>query len=172
MDATQKITPPDSHKADEEAVRALYQDLLLAWNERNAAKMADLFSPDGNVTGFDGSQMNGQAEIAAEVGRVFAGHQTGAYVSIVREVRLLAPGVALLRAVTGVVPAGKTDIDPAVNAIQSLVAVKIQGLWEIELYQNTPAQFHGRPDLAQSLTAELRAALKGKRPRKKHDRAP
>jgi hypothetical protein len=27
------------------------------------------------------------------------------------------------------------------------------------LFQNTPAQFHGRPDLAEQLTAELRQLL-------------
>lgn len=27
------------------------------------------------------------------------------------------------------------------------------------LFQNTPAQFHGRPELAESLTAELRELL-------------
>lgn len=29
------------------------------------------------------------------------------------------------------------------------------------LFQNTPAQFHGRPELAQQLTAELQQLLKG-----------
>jgi hypothetical protein len=56
-------------------------------------------------------------------------------------------------------PPGKSDINPAVNTIQSLVAVKQAGQWRIALYQNTPAQFHGRPELSQALTEELRQLL-------------
>ena len=51
--------------------------------------------------------------------QIFADHPTATYVAIVREVRLLGPGVGLLRSVAGMVPRGKSDINPAVNAIQS-----------------------------------------------------
>ena len=78
---------------------------------------------------------------------------------IVREVRFLAPGVAVLRAVAGLAPRGQQDMNPQTNAIQSLLAERSGGTWRIVLYQNTPAQFHGRPELAQALTEELRGAL-------------
>ncbi len=55
----------------------------------------------------------------------------------------------------GMTPPGKKEINPAVNAIHSLVAVKQDHAWQIALFQNTPAQFHGRPELAQALTEEL-----------------
>ncbi len=112
-----------------------------------------------NVVGFDGSLMNGRAEIESELSRIFADHQTAAYVGIIREVRFLSQAVALLRAVAGMVPPGQSDINPAVNTIQSLVAVKREGGWRIALYQNTPAQFHGRPELSEHLTEELRKLL-------------
>ncbi len=54
---------------------------------------------------------------------------------------------------------GQSDLNPAVNAIQTLVVVKHAGQWQIALLQNTPAQFHGRPDLAEALTEELRQLL-------------
>ena len=91
--------------------------------------------------------------------QIFADHPTAAYVGKVREVRFLAPEVALLRAVAGMVPPGRSDLNPAVNTVQSLVAAKQDGRWRIALYQNTPAQFHGRPDLAEELTEELRQLL-------------
>ena len=103
--------------------------------------------------------MNGPAEIDRELGRIFTDHVTARYVGIVREVRFLAPDVAVLRAVAGLVPRGQTDINPQTNAIQSLLAQRSVGGWRIVLYQNTPAQFHGRPELAQALTEELRGAL-------------
>jgi uncharacterized protein (TIGR02246 family) len=138
---------------------ALYQQLLGAWNKRDAAQFAALFAEDGNIVGFDGSQVNGRAEIEAHLRQIFADHQTAAYVGKVREVRLLAAEVAILRAVAGMVPPGQSGLNPAVNTIQSLVAVKRAGQWRVALYQNTPAQFHGRPDLAQQLTEELRQLL-------------
>jgi len=118
--------------------------------------MADLFAENGNVVGFDGSQMDGPRQIESVLGQIFADHPTATYVAIVRDVRLLVPGVALLRAVAGMVPRGKSDINPAVNAIQSLIATKKQGRWRIALFQNTPAAFHGRPELSEQLTEELR----------------
>ena len=146
-------------ESDEQAVRALYAESLDSWNRRDAAAMAALYDEQANVTGFDGSQMNGPAEIESEIGAVFRDHQTAAYVGKVREVRFLAPDVALLRAVVGMVPPGGTDINPAANAIQSLVAIRQAGQWRIALFQNTPAQFHGRPQLAEVLTEELRELL-------------
>ncbi len=144
---------------DEKAVRGLYKELLEAWNRRSGAAFAALFEDVSNVVGFDGSMMNGQSEIKTELSRIFADHVTAAYVGIVREVRFLSPEVAVLRAVAGMVPPGQTDINPAVNTIQSLAVVKREGRWRISLYQNTPAQFHGRPDLVQNLTEELRKHL-------------
>ncbi len=144
---------------DESAIRALYHRLLDAWNQRDAHAYAALIAEDGNLVGFDGSQINGRADIEAEIGRIFADHQTAAYVGKIRKVRYLAEDVALLRAVVGMIPPGQHDLNPAVNAIQSLVAAKRDGEWQIALFQNTPAQLHGRPDLVQQLTDELRQLL-------------
>src|SRR5579871_4848224 len=137
-------------------VRRLYQQLLDSWNSRNADAFASSFAEDGHVIGFDGSQMAGQDEIASTLRQIFADHPTGTYVCKVREVRLLSPGVALLRAVVGIMPHGQSDINPTLNAHQTLVATKQDDQWRIALFQNTPAQFHGRPDLVQQLTEELR----------------
>ena len=147
-----------SYSLDED-IKSLYQRLLDCWNQRSAEGYADLSSEDGNVVGFDGSQMNGRREIASELGRIFADHQTATYVAKVREVRFLTSEVAVLRAVVGMVPPGQNDINPAVNAVQTLVAVRDEGGWRIAVFHNTPAAFHGRPELAEELTEELRELL-------------
>ena len=149
----------DSGSTDETRVRSLYQELLEQWNKRSGREMADLFAEDGNLIGFDGSQINGRPEIGSVLGQIFADHPTAAYVAIVREVRFLSPSVAVLRAVAGMLPPGQSDINPAVNAVQTLVAVRSDGQWRIALFQNTPAQFHGRPELSEALTKELRQLL-------------
>ncbi len=125
--------------------------------------MSSLFTGDGSMVGFDGSQINGKAQIASELGQIFSHHKTAAFVGIVKEVRQLRDDAALLRAVAGMVPPGKDDISPATNAIQSMVAVKDGSTWRIALFHNTPAQFHGRPELTEKLNAELRQKLKTQR---------
>ena len=133
----------------------LYRRIIDAWNAGDADAFAAAFLDDGEVVGFDGSQLAGRAAIAAELGRIFADHPTGRYVAKVRSVRSLAPDVALLRAVAGMVPAGQSDLKPELNAVQALLAIRRDAEWRAVLFQNTPAQFHGRPDLVEALTAEL-----------------
>lgn len=144
------------------ATRDLYARLLEKWDKRDARDFALLFASDGNLVGFDGSQVNGQLELGGHLTEVFTHHQTPRYVSIVREVRLLANDVTLLRAITGLIPPEKDDIDPALNAVQSMIAVQKGGSWKVALFQNTPAALHQRPDLAKQLTEELRGKIRDK----------
>jgi uncharacterized protein (TIGR02246 family) len=141
-------------------IEKLYRELLDFWNRQDAKGMASLFAMDGSIVGFDGSQMNGKMQMESEIGQIFAHHRTDSYVGKIREIRLLRKDVALLRAVAGMVQKGEKEINPAVNTIQSLVAVKDNGMWLISLFQNTPAQFHGRPELAEALTGELQQEVK------------
>lgn len=142
-----------------ESVEELYRHLLAAWNADDAEAFAEPFAEHGTVVGFDGSEMAGRGAIAAELGRVFASHATGSYVGIIRSVRPIGDDAFLLRAVSGVVPAGAEDVDPGLNAVQSLVASWHEGRWEIDLYHNTPAAWHGRPEDQAALTEELRGRL-------------
>ena len=145
--------------ADRET-RDLYRQLLETWNKRNARDFALLFAPNGNIVGFDGTQVFGQLDVGAHLSEVFSHHQTARYVSIVREVRSLTEGATILSAVAGMVPPGKDDINPELNSVQTMVAVRRSGALRIALFQNTPAALHGRPDDAKMLTEELRAALR------------
>jgi uncharacterized protein (TIGR02246 family) len=147
----------------DEAVRATYSAILAGWNEQDASAFAAPFADDGEVIGFDGSRVVARAQIEAEMASIFADHATGRYVGIARSVRQLGPDVALLHAVSGVVPAGADAINPDLNAIQSLVAQRLADGWRVTLYQNTPAALHGRPELAHTLTAELTTELHAQR---------
>ena len=160
------MSPSDSTGADAvSGTRDLYERLTEAWNKRNARDYALLFASNGSIVGFDGSQVNGQTEIGGHVSEIFSHHQTASYVTIVRDVRTIASDVALLRANVGMVPPGKDDINPEMNAIQSMVAARKGGKWEIALFQNTPAAYHERPDLSKKLIDELRVVLRKKPPR-------
>ncbi len=133
-----------------------YEQLIAGWNEHDADRFAASFADDGAMIGFDGSELAGRDAIREEIGRIFDDHETAAYVAKVRGVRNLSPNVAVLRAVVGMVPPSNSDIAPDRNAHQTVVASRDGGDWRIVLFQNTPAQFHGRPELVEELTDELR----------------
>jgi uncharacterized protein (TIGR02246 family) len=118
-----------------------------------------LFAEDSDVIGFDGSELKGREEIASAHRKMFEDNSTGAFVAKVTNVRFLDPGVAVLRAAVGIVMPGQSDLDPNRTSDQRLVAVKRDGHWRAVALQNTPAQFHGRPEEARALTEELRRLL-------------
>jgi uncharacterized protein (TIGR02246 family) len=111
------------------------------------------------MIGFDGSQAAG-TEVAGHLEPIFAHHPTAAYVTKIREVRELGDGNAvLLRASVGMLPPGETQLNSKVNALHTLVAENDDGQWRIVLFQNTAAQYFGRPELTEQHTAELQALL-------------
>jgi uncharacterized protein (TIGR02246 family) len=146
-----------------DAVIGLYTNLLEAWNRRDAQAFAAQFTESGSTVGFDGSQLDGRAAIAGELGRIFADHIPATYVGKVIEVRPLGSSAVLLRAVAGMKPPKEAELKPERNAVQSLVAVADGGVPKIALYQNTPARFDGRPQLAERLTSDLTAVLRSGR---------
>jgi uncharacterized protein (TIGR02246 family) len=145
---------------DQKAVEALYRNLLDAWNRRDAAGMAALYAPGGGQVGFDGSTANSPGEIEAHLTPIFRDHPTARFVAKVREFRRIGSDAALLRAVAGMVPPDENAINPKTNTIQTLVASRqADGRWLVEMFQNTPAAFHGRPEEARKLTEELQALI-------------
>lgn len=144
----------------EKDIEKLYLQLIEDWNKRNAEGMASLFAADGEMIGFDGSLVTGKDEIYSHLDPIFNNHPTAAFVTKIKNVRFLGSETAILRAIVGMVPPGKTDINPNVNAHQTLTAIRTDGYWQIILFQNTPAQFHGRPELVEAMSEELRQVLK------------
>jgi len=65
--------------SEQAAIAALYEQLLNCWNQRDAKAFAALFDNDALCIGFDGSSMNGCAEIEATLGHIFTDHVTATY---------------------------------------------------------------------------------------------
>ena len=78
----------------------------------------------------------------------------------IRNVRFLTPDVAIMHAVGGTIMDGQTDIEPERNSVHTLVAMKgNDGKWRLAAFQNTRAQYIGRPDMSNELTEELRKEM-------------
>ena len=139
-------------------VEDLYTQLIAAWNARDAEGFASLFMLDGEAVGFDGSELTGQAAIRAEISRIFADHTPNPYIAKIHSVTTVTTDVAIVRAIAGMVPQGKSELEPKLHAIQRLTAVSRRpGEWSIALFHTTPAQLHGRPEALAAITAELEA---------------
>ncbi len=136
------------------AARVLYGRLLEAWNRRDAEAFASLFVPEGLLVGYDGSQVAGR-DVRTHLEPIFASHATAAYVAKVAGIRPIGEDVVLLSARVGMVPPGRAQLNPAVNAVQTLVVRREGTSWKIILFQNTPAGYHGRPDLAEEHTMDV-----------------
>jgi uncharacterized protein (TIGR02246 family) len=152
-DAMTDIT--ESHE-----IATRYRGLLEAWNARDAKAFAGCFSETALVVGYDGSQMRGRGEIESTLGKIFSDHPTASYVAKIRSIRGLGPDVVMLHAVVGMVPPGQSDLNPERNAVQLLIGQRGPAGWQLASLQNTPAAFHGRPELGAQLTEELRAVLR------------
>jgi uncharacterized protein (TIGR02246 family) len=146
--------------APDHPIRRIYEHILIAWNQQDAAAMAARFEEDGNLVGFDGSQADSRAAIEEHLRPIFADHPTAAYVARLREIRMLGRDVGLLRAVAGMISPYSDDINPALNTIHTLVAVKHAKGWRAALFQSTPAAWHGRPQDSAELTEELRDVMR------------
>src|SRR3712207_4436739 len=77
-------------------IRALYAQFLDGWNRRSGAAVAAAFADDGDIIGYDGTHHHGRLAIDADFRQIFGTHPTAAYVAVVRSVRPVAPGVAVL----------------------------------------------------------------------------
>lgn len=157
--SSKPIPAHDPQRLAETEVRALYRQIINAWNRRSSHAIADLFDADGVVIQCDGLELKGRAEIMFGHAQLFGEHHTGAFVGKVRSVIFPDADVAVLRASAGMVMPGETDFDSRLNAVQTLVAARHDGRWQVVLFQNTPAQFKDRPGEAAALADELRRQL-------------
>ena len=141
-------------------IRALYAQFLDGWNRRSGAAVAAAFADDGDIIGYDGTHHHGRLAIAADFRQIFASHQTATYIAVIRSVRPVAPGVAVLLAHAGMIPPGSSDIDPRFHTVHTVIAVdEGAGRWRISLLQATPAAWDQHPEAREILTQELRGLL-------------
>jgi uncharacterized protein (TIGR02246 family) len=158
--SSQTSQAPSSNPADEVAIRALLQQLMDGWNQSRGDAFAAPFAEDADFVAFDGLYFKGRQEIASSHQMLFDQFLKGTRLAgKVRSVRFLTPEVAVVHAVGRTVMPGQSDIELERNSVQTYVATNQGGKWRIAAFQNSRAQYMGRPELAQDLTEELRQLL-------------
>jgi uncharacterized protein (TIGR02246 family) len=144
---------------DEEEVHELYSRLIQAWNQQDGPGFSGQFAKSAVVIGLDGTQLIGQKAIESSIRNIFHDHSTATYITKVREIRNISKDVVLLRSIVGMISPGEYDINPSMNAVQTLLASKGVDGWHIVLFQNTPARYDGRPEAKEELNKELRELI-------------
>jgi uncharacterized protein (TIGR02246 family) len=97
--------PPQTSKQstdDEAAIRSLY--------------FCSAFAEDGDLVGFDGTHLKGRQQIASFHQQLLDTYVKGSrLVGKIRNVRFLAPDVAIMHVVGGTIMKGQHDIEPERN---------------------------------------------------------
>jgi uncharacterized protein (TIGR02246 family) len=145
--------------SEDAEITELHAAIFEAWNRRDAAGLAGVFLEDGLMIGFDGSTLSGRAEIERHLTEIFRQHETPPMVRKIRSARFPAPEMAVLHLVAGIVMPLVGDINPNLNLVQVMTAVKRDGGWRVAVLQSTPAALHMDPTGRAALAAELRTVL-------------
>jgi uncharacterized protein (TIGR02246 family) len=125
--------------SDEAAVREVYQRFMEAWNRGSGAGLAEVFTEDGDLVGFDGTHLQGPQEIGPFHQQLFDKWLKGSRLLVqVTGVRFLSPDVALMHAVGRTVMRGEQAPTPERDSIQTLVVTRQEGGdWRLAAFQNT-----------------------------------
>jgi uncharacterized protein (TIGR02246 family) len=160
MNSSKSEKTLDLKSDDEAAIRKLYQQMIYGWNAGRGDAFAAPYTDDSDFIGFDGTYMKGRQEVASFHQMLFDKFLRGSrIIGKIRSIRFVTMDVAIMIAVGGTVMAGQSDIETERNSIHTIVAVKCDSNWYFTAFQNSRAQYIGRPEASQALTEELRQEL-------------
>lgn len=138
MNDPTKNPDPASAEASEAAVRALVEEIGDAWGRGDADAYARLFAEDADYVVFDGTHLKGRAAIAASHRPLFEKFMKGSRLAWLGvDVRFPAPDVALIHGKGAILMAGQEAPAKRRVSVQTLVAARRGGAWELVAFQNT-----------------------------------
>src|SRR5689334_10110180 len=122
----------EPQSGDAEEIRALYLAAMRGWNAGSGEAFAEPFTEDADFIAFDGVCFHGRHEIARFHDPLFKTHLKGTrLVGDVTDVRFVASDVAILHAHGGTVMRGKRGPARERDSVQTMVAVKRDGRWQL-----------------------------------------
>jgi uncharacterized protein (TIGR02246 family) len=122
---------------DEDAIRAIHQCMIDAWNTGDAAAFAAPFTDEADFVAFEGTHLKGRREIASFHQRIFDTVVKGTRLQgEVKFVRLLSAAVAVMHSAVGVTLQGQTEASPSRDSMQLTVVAKRDGEWPSQRLMN------------------------------------
>jgi uncharacterized protein (TIGR02246 family) len=136
MNASTAQTPPP-HAADEDAIRAIHQQMIDAWNMSSGVAFAAPFTDDADFVAFEGTHLRGRQEITAFHQQAFDTVVKGSRLEgEVKFVRFLSPQLAVMHSVVRVTLPGHTTASPGRDSMQLYLVTKHDGDWRAEAVLN------------------------------------
>lgn len=141
---------------DGNVIHTLYQQTIDGWNTGSGDAFAAPYTDDSDFVGFDRTYLKGRQQIASFHQMLFDKFLKGScLIGKIRSIRFVTNDIAIMIAVGGTVMAGQSDIEPERNSIHTIVAVKRDSSnWYFTAFQNSRAQYIGRPEESQAFTSE------------------
>jgi uncharacterized protein (TIGR02246 family) len=123
---------------DTAAVCNLYARLMDGWNAGSAHAFAAPFAETFDFIAFDGTHFRHRDEIVRFHEPLFRTHLKGTrLVGEVTGVRFVGRDVAVMHARGGTILRGRAAPTPERDSVQTLVAVREDGTWNLIAFQNT-----------------------------------
>jgi uncharacterized protein (TIGR02246 family) len=123
--------------ADEPAVRSVVDRVDRAWSDADAEAFAGAFTEAGTMILSGDRYFRGRPQIRGEMGAAFAGPLKGTRLTgWIVDLRLLAPGVAVVTTEGGILLPGETGVDRERALRATWVVVEELGQWLVAAYQN------------------------------------
>ncbi|MFC7383716.1 SgcJ/EcaC family oxidoreductase [Sphaerisporangium rhizosphaerae] len=140
---------PRGADPDAAALGDIWRRQAEAWGKGDAAAYAAMYTPDADLVNIKGEHLHGRSVIAARIGYYFNNQLRNTQITRLAEsVRMVAPLTAIILRKDCVLYAAESVCRPSNLSINSSVAVKRQGHWLIESFQNTlvsPQEERQRP---------------------------
>jgi uncharacterized protein (TIGR02246 family) len=116
--------------ADEEAIEAIHQRMIDAWNTGDGGAFAAPFTEDADFIAFEGTHLKGRHEIALFHQQIFDTAVKGSRLEgEVKFVRLLSPVLAVMHSVVRVTLPGQIEPSPSRDSMQLTVVTNRDGEW-------------------------------------------
>src|SRR6266850_6393060 len=124
---------PSSSAADENAIRAIHQQMIDAWNTGNGSAFAAQFSDDADFVVFEGTHLKGRHQIATFTQQIFDTVMKGSRLEgEVNFVRFLSPDLAVMHSVVRTILPGQAEASPSRDSMEMYVVKKRDGSWQTE----------------------------------------
>lgn len=138
IDLAQAADTP-SGDSNDAAIRELSARMAEAYNNGDVSGIAANFTPDGHLISGDGTHLHTPAGIEHYLAELRAKLPKGTRFVItgVTDVRFPTPDVAVITSEDGWLFPGETTSAEKNKGIQSLVAVRHEGIWRVVLLQRT-----------------------------------
>ncbi|MEW6737477.1 MAG: SgcJ/EcaC family oxidoreductase [Acidobacteriota bacterium] len=128
---------PITSAADADAIRAILQQMIDAWNKGSGDAFAAPFTEDADFIAFEGTHLKGRQEILSFHQQIFDTVVKGSRIEgEVKFIRFLNPQLAVMHSTVRVTLPEQTDPSPGRDSMQLYVVTKYDGEWHAEAMLN------------------------------------